>query len=257
MEIFATVLKNEVIAQNIHEITLHAPECFKKDVRPGQFVHIKVPARGDLLLRRPISIMLADKSAQSLTLGIQTMGDGTKAICEAKVGDKLDVLGPVGHGFDTTNAKNAWVVGGGIGVAPMLYLLKEIAAQKPRAIFGFRSAELAFGTEYAKSFGAELSLCSDDGSLGQKGYVTNVMESLLATEKPSVIYACGPTPMLRSVQTFAKEHGITCYVSLEERMGCGIGACVTCTCKAVVNGEEKRPRVCMDGPVFNAAEVII
>lgn len=257
MEIFATVVKNEVIAQNIHEITLHAPECFKNKVAPGQFVHIKVPARGDLLLRRPISIMLADSEKQTITLGIQTMGDGTKAICETKAGEKLDVLGPVGHGFDTTAAQNAWVVGGGIGVAPMLYLLKEIAEQKPHAIFGFRSENFAFGTEYAKSFGAEVSLCSDDGTLGQKGYVTDVMQALVAAQKPSVIYACGPTPMLRSVQAFAKQHGITCYLSLEERMGCGIGACVTCTCKAVVNGEEKRPRVCMDGPVFNAAEVII
>ncbi len=249
------VVSNDCVATNTYLIEF---ECNTKNTWPGQFVHIKVNGRNDLLLRRPISINSVDFDNSTIKIIVQAKGEGTKAICGVKVGDYLDVISPCGKGFLLNkNIKKAAVVGGGIGVAPLKYAIEYYKDIEFDSYIGFRSAEFAYQVNDFKEISKNAFVCSDDGTLEECGFVTQLLDSNLEKERYDIILACGPVPMLKSLKEVVDKHGANCLVSLEERMACGIGICKVCVCKTVKNGEENHECVCIDGPVFDIDEVVL
>ena len=235
------------------DMTLEAGEMARL-ARPGQFVHIRCGE--GLLLRRPISICATQWGEQLglLRMVFEVRGEGTRWLSQRKVGDELDVLGPLGSGFSPAG-KDLLLVGGGIGVPPMLGCARAYEAQGARvdAVLGFRDREHLLLAEEMKEYCESVTVTTDDGSFGIHGYVDGQVRALLEQGTPvSDILACGPKPMLRSVYRAATEFGVPCQVSMEERMGCGVGACLVCACE-MQDGVKKH--VCKDGPVFRAEEV--
>lgn len=250
-EIAAKVLASDVLAEGLIRIVLHAPEI-AETAKPGQFIHMLVPD-GAHVLRRPISLMAMDAQAGTLTLAIQPKGRGTQMICGLKPGVCVNCLGPLGTGFDGKDAKTIYFVGGGVGVAPVCGAMDAFATDTSCAFFGFRTKQHVYGMTQAP---CRVVAVSDDGSIGEKALVTKPLLEAIAARRPDLIMACGPTPMLAAVQKIALEQGIPCQLSLEERMGCGIGACLGCNVKILLpDGEWTYKRVCKDGPVFEAKEV--
>ena len=245
------LLKKENLAKNIYSFTILCPQIAEEAVC-GQFVHVK--AQG-FSLRRPISLCGIDKQNGTIRIVFEIRGEGTKVIAGLREGELVDILGPLGNGFTLLSPdKKAIVVGGGIGVPPMLQTAAHYG-ENATAIIGFRSANAAILEKDFKTLGCDTRLCTDDGTMGQKGFVTQALETRL-NQPADIIYACGPGPMLKGVVALAKQHGIKCEVSLEERMGCGVGACLVCACKTVKDGQEYMKHVCKDGPVFDSGEVV-
>ncbi len=238
------LIKKTQLTESVYDYTVFCPEMAEK-TKPGQFLHIL--CGGDAYLRRPISVCeVIDK--ESIRFIFQVKGVGTEALLSKNEGDMIDILGPLGNGFNKINGKCV-LVGGGIGVFPLLQLAKEIDGDVT-VLLGFRSkADVLMIDEFSKY--ANVLVATDDGSFGHHGYVTELLKNTLQNGGVDKVYSCGPTPMMRLVSGIAEEFSVDAEVSLEERMGCGIGACVTCAC--TVAG--KRKRVCKDGPVFNASEV--
>lgn len=207
-------------------------------------------------LRRPISICGIDKSKGTLRIVFEVRGNGTKELSETQTGELIDMIAPLGNGFTLNDdIKKVVLIGGGIGTPPMLPLA-EIYGEDATVITGFRNASAIILQDDFKKTGAKTILCTDDGSTGIKGLVTNPLEDILKSEKVDLICACGPTPMLKAITKLADTFNVECQVSLEERMGCGIGACLVCACKINKNGEEQMLHVCKNGPVFNSKEVV-
>ena len=245
------LLKKENLAKNIYSFTILCPQIAEEAVC-GQFVHVK--AQG-FSLRRPISLCGIDKQNGTIRVVFEIRGEGTKVIAGLREGELVDILGPLGNGFTLLSPdKKAIVVGGGIGVPPMLQTAAHYG-ENATAIIGFRSANAVILEKDFKALGCDTLLCTDDGTMGQKGFVTQALETRL-NQPADIIYACGPGPMLKGVVALAKQHGIKCEVSLEERMGCGVGACLVCACKTVKDGQEYMKHVCKDGPVFDSGEVV-
>ena len=213
----------------------------------GQFVNIKCGE--GLLLRRPISICRAGEG--KLNVVFEVRGEGTDWLARRQAGENLDVLGPLGHGFTYPKGK-VLVAGGGIGVPPMLNTAQKAPAGAI-ACLGFRGADKAMLVQEFQDCCEQVYLASDDGTLGTHGFVAAIVDTAL-TEHPEIeaVLACGPKIMLKTVYATAKKHGVACQVSMEERMGCGIGACLVCACKSA-DGAYRH--VCKDGPVFDAEEV--
>ncbi len=221
---------------------------------PGQFISI-FSNNGSKLLPRPISICEIDKNAGTLRVVYRVVGEGTTEFSKLTAGDEIEIMGPLGNGFPLEGDK-AIVVGGGIGVPPMLELAKQLSGTVT-AVMGYRNDDM-FLTEEFTDVASELIIATDDGSVGVHGTVVDAMkENELNAD---VIYACGPKPMLRGVAEYAKEHGIKCYVSMEERMACGVGACLGCVCQSTEKDDHSHvnnKRVCKDGPVFLSTEVVL
>ena len=246
----ATIIKNEQIADNIYAVTFDLGET--PCVRAGQFGNISID--GTHLLRRPIAICKTEGS--EVTFCYQIKGEGTKKLKSMGAGTRLNVLMPLGNGFfvEETEQKVA-LVGGGVGVFPLISVLREYKDTKDVAAYiGYRNQGAVCGVEeFAKA--QKFIAVTDDGSYGaQMNAVQAFAADLEKGNRPDVVFACGPTPMLRALKALTQKEGLPCYVSLEERMGCGIGACLVCVCDQT-NG--KRARVCKDGPVFNAEEVVL
>lgn len=231
------------LTADVVSITMEAGEL-AKSAKAGQFVNIKCGE--GLLLRRPISI--CDVNDTLLTVVFQVKGEGTTWLSQCQTGEELDVLGPLGHGYDIPEGK-VLVVGGGIGVPPMLYAAK--CCKEADACVGFRSEANAILLEELKAVCGKVLITSDDGSIGEHGFVNALVKKALAEDTYAAVFSCGPKVMLKTVYDAAKEANVPCFVSMEERMGCGIGACLVCACS--VGGHHKH--VCKDGPVFNAEEV--
>jgi len=242
-----TIHSQEKLAEGIYSMWLDAPEA-AAEAKPGQFIAVYTndPSK---LLPRPISICEVDKENGRLRIVYRIAGAGTLEFSKYGAGDQLDIMGPLGNGF-TLKDKKAFLVGGGIGIPPMLELAKNLDCEKI-AVLGYRDAETFLADEIGKY--AEVVLASDDGSVGTKG---NVIDAIKANGlKADVIYACGPTPMLMGLKKYAAENGIECWISLEEKMACGIGACLGCVCHTKDIDEHanvRNTRICKDGPVFLA-----
>ena len=217
---------------------------------PGQFVHIRC-GEGSLL-RRPISI--CDARDGKLTLVVEARGTGTEWLCGRAAGDVLDILGPLGSGFEVS-AQHIVLLGGGVGVPPLFYAARQAAGNKT-AILGFRNRGAVILTEEFKSVCNAVHITTEDGSAGEQGLVTGPLGRLLEQGGVDAVLACGPRPMLRAVAEASAAKGVPCQVSLEERMGCGIGACLVCACRTIRDGKEFMRHVCKDGPVFDAGEVV-
>ena len=244
-------VSNTRLGEGLYQLVLDAPQIAAA-AQCGQFVHIAC-GEGNLL-RRPISICEAGEGR--LRIVFQVKGEGTRWLAARKAGDTLDVLGPLGHGFDTAalGARPVFL-GGGIGVPPMLQPAKcpKAAGAARRAILGFRNKGAVILEEDFRAV-CETFVTTDDGSYARHGFVTDVLQELVADA--TGVAACGPKPMLRAIAAIAKQAGLPCQVSMEERMGCGIGACLVCACALKAeNGETRYGHVCKDGPVFNAEEV--
>lgn len=238
------LIKNEEIAPGIFDWTVENSELSSKAVC-GQFAHVKVPGK---MLRRPISI--CDATENTLRLVFQVKGEGTEIMSQMRVGDDVEILAPLGNGFKVEKGKKYCFIGGGIGVPPMLYTAKQ--AGNPMIITGFRNKDLVILQDDFKAISDEVYLTTDDGTAGIHGFVTDVLKEHL--DEIDEVCACGPIPMLKAIAQVCQGK-VPCQISLEERMGCGIGACLVCACKTKIKGEEGYTHVCKDGPVYNAEEV--
>ncbi|MFA5659062.1 MAG: dihydroorotate dehydrogenase electron transfer subunit [Oscillospiraceae bacterium] len=247
------VIEKKAIAKGMFDMTVLCKDAAEIS-KPGQFVHIL--AEG-FSLRRPVSICEINKEKGTLRIVFEVRGKGTEEISRINTGELIDMIAPLGgRGFTLLEPdKKAICVGGGIGTPPMLELAKHYG-ENATVISGFRTASLVILQKDFFDTGANTILCTDDGSTGIKGVVTDPLKECISNEKPDIIYSCGPKGMLRAVCQIADENGISTQVSLEERMGCGVGACLVCACKTMRNGEEHMAHVCQDGPVFDSKEVI-
>lgn len=246
------IIKKSAIAKETYSFIIECPEI-ASIAQPGQFVHIRVDG---FTLRRPVSICGINKDKGTLRIVFEIRGEGTAELSKLNEGTLVDMLAPLGHGFTVNpDFKKVVLIGGGIGTPPMLPLA-EIYGEKATVITGFRSAHAVILQEDFKKTGAETILCTDDGSLGIHGFVTEPFEALVNMGDVDAVYACGPMPMLKNTAKIAHNNNVFCEISLEERMACGIGACLGCACRTKKNDEEYFAHVCKDGPVFNAEEVL-
>ena len=212
-------------------------------IRCGQFINIKLDG---LFLRRPISV--CDLTGDVLTIIYKVVGVGTEKMSEMKVGESLDVLTGLGNGYDTSlSGESPLLLGGGVGVPPLYLLCKKLCEEgkRPTVVLGFNTKEEIFFEKEFTSLGAKVIVCTADGSYGMKGFVTTAMADLDYT----YFYTCGPEPMLKAVYNCAKTSG---QLSFEERMGCGFGACMGCSCKTITGYK----RICKEGPVMQKEEII-
>lgn len=246
------ITKNENIARDIWQLDLTGEFPYEQ-ANSGQFIDIRIGETYDYLLRRPISIAAVDVAKSCLTIVFRVVGSGTKWLSERKPGDHLDILGPLGTGFPLpTGSKKVLIVGGGIGVPPLYQLARDVKEQGGLIdlVLGFRTkSEVFWQAEFAEL--GLLKITTEDGSLGDQGYVTDV----ISHEKQSwdYVYSCGPIPMLKALKQHFHGQNVHGFISLEERMACGIGACYGCVCSSA--HQEQAKRVCKDGPVFNWTEV--
>ncbi len=249
----AEILGKKEIAKDIFEFIIDADNKLGK-AKAGQFIHLKCD--NSVFLRRPISI--SEIKNNTLRFIFQIRGKGTLALSKFKVGDKLNILGPLGNGFSVDKEyKNPVVIGGGIGIYPLLETAKKTGAD---AILGFRNKDFVTLEEDFKKVCKNVYITTDDGSYVRKGLVTDVLKEVIKEKEVDAIFACGPMPMLKAVKEIAKENNIFLEVSLEERMGCGIGACLCCATPVKDSELEEGytyAHVCSHGPVFNADEVML
>lgn len=247
------IIERAKLQDSIYLLALEAPRIVQ-EAQCGQFLHI---ACGDgNLLRRPISICTWQEDF--IRIVFQIKGKGTQWLAERKVGDTLDVLGPLGHGFDLSAlGTRPILVGGGIGVPPMLACARQAASREtvtPRAILGFRNRNAVILEDDFKAV-CQTFVTTDDGSYNRAGFVTDILAEQITDA--TGIAACGPRPMLKAIAQTVRKYNIPCQVSLEERMGCGVGACLVCACALrEENGANYYGRVCRNGPVFDAKEVV-
>lgn len=261
----AVVYTQQTIADGIYDMWITT--SIAGDAKAGQFISV-YPHNSKTLLPRPISICEADKENGRLRIVYRVAGEGTTEFSNYKAGYPVNVLGTLGNGFpvDKAKGKKVFLMGGGIGIPPMLQLAKELAKANETAkeadkteiqiVVGYRNEQL-FLAEELKQYG-NVYVATEDGSRGSKG---NVMDAIKENKlEADLIYACGPMPMLRAIKAYAKEQNIDAYISLEERMACGVGACLGCVCKTKEvdhHSHVHNARVCTDGPVYLAEEVEI
>jgi dihydroorotate dehydrogenase electron transfer subunit len=253
-EEIAQVVSQKELASGIFDLTIRTAEI-AKHAKAGQFLSVYC-ADKTKLLPRPISLCGIDREAGTLRLVYRVTGEGTgtEEFSRLAAGDSIRVLGPLGNGFSILPGKKAFLVGGGIGVPPMLQLAKEMGQTEFEIVMGYRNADTFLLDEFKEQ--GNVLVATEDGSVGTKG---NVLDAIRANgAQADVIYACGPMPMLRALKQYANEQQMECFISMEERMACGIGACLACVCKSKevdAHSNVKNKRICKEGPVFDAKEV--
>ncbi len=272
----AKLIKNIEVIKNCYRIVLLCPKI-AKEALPGQFLQVKVSNSSKPLLRRPFSIYRVRHKTQDTrhknkeALGqveilYEVLGLGTQILAQRKIGEYLDVIGPLGNGFDYRSAyrlpPTAILVAGGMGVAPLVFLAEKLTGHKDTrtqghkiiVLVGAKTKKQLLCADELKQLGCDVRVSTDDGSKGFKGKITDLLNNILSTidYRLSTIYACGPRPMLKEISRLAKQYDLPAQVSLEEHMACGIGACLGC----VVNTIDGYKRVCKEGPVFQAREIV-
>jgi dihydroorotate dehydrogenase electron transfer subunit len=246
----AKVTENIPIAKDIYRMALKVDAGALDYFRPGQFLHIKIPS-GELLLRRPISINDYDCAKSEIRIAYLVTGEGTKRLVKVRAGEELDILFPLGNGFKLEDShKKVLLIGGGIGIAPLLSVMTYYPGRQYTALLGYRCKDMVYELEEFEKR-AKVYVTTDDGSLGQKGFATDLLEEQLKTDTPDVILACGPHCFFGSLKKITSRYTIPAYASLEQRMGCGTGGCSVCVCN--IAGENRR--ICVEGPVFDLSEV--
>lgn len=249
-----TVVSQKQIAAQIYDLWLETE--LAKDAHAGQFAAV-YPHNAATLLPRPISICEVDSDRSRLRLVYRVAGKGTAEFAACRAGDTLDVLGVLGNGFPVEKAvgRKVFLMGGGIGIPPMLQLAKELEAEK-HILLGYRDRDLFLQEDLGKY--GQVHIATEDGSVGVQGNVMDIIR--VNALQADMIMACGPMPMLRAIKQYAEERGIDAYISLEERMACGVGACLGCVCRTSGidhHSHVNNARICTDGPVFEAKEVEI
>jgi dihydroorotate dehydrogenase electron transfer subunit len=264
-----SVIENVRLARLTYRVRLHCPELAQA-IRPGQFIMIRQPATNDPLLGRPFALYDTADEADALDVVYLVVGKLTGIMAALKSGDKLEVWGPLGNGFpQLSGLEHVGLVAGGIGQTPFLAYVRELLGQRgyggrvPRRsvqrvslFYGVRTAELAAGVEDFQAAGAEVHLATDDGSLGFKGFVTQLLQQ---HKPPQHLVGCGPEPMMKALAELAQRWGVPCHLSLETPMACGLGICFSCVARVKAQdtptGWDYR-RVCVDGPVFDAESLL-
>ncbi len=248
----ARVIRQETLSDDIYSMWIQA-DAIAKEAVPGQFISVYTRDKSRIL-PRPISLCEVDAERGRLRVVYRIAGAGTGEFSTYQAGDRIEVLGPLGNGFplDAAQGRRALLIGGGIGIPPMLELARRLPGEK-QAVLGYRNTQ--FLREDLEQY-AKVYVATKDGSAGTRGTVLDAIreEGIQA----DVIYACGPTPMLRAVKAYAQENGIACWISMEERMACGVGACLACVCQSTEVDDHSHvhnKRICKDGPVFAAGEV--
>ena len=246
------IVANDRVAEGVGLIVLHAPRTAAA-VQPGQFVHLRVARGADIILRRPFSVHRA--TSERIEILYQILGMGTLRLAEKTVGSSMDVVGPLGHGWEAPDGVTpALLVAGGLGAAPLGMLAEQLAARGVAVAVaqGAPTASRLVAHDLFARVARRVEIATDDGSAGERGFVTGPVARLLAEERFDVVYTCGPEVMQRIVSGMASDAGVACQVSLERLMACGIGACLSC----VVSTRSGLKRACVDGPVFAAEEVV-
>lgn len=267
VDIDATVIENRRLSADYNVLSLAAPDIAAA-ARPGQFVMIKTSGGMDPLLRRPFSIfeLLRDGSGRPSGISIlnKRIGAGTTLLSRVEAGARLPLLGPLGRPFEPVDPPaEAWMVAGGVGLAPFVTLATALAARKTRTtlFYGARRADDLYCVELFDALGVTIVLATEDGSRGVCGRITVPLEAALRERPlghPVKLYVCGPTPMMRACAHFAAVHGRACDVSLEQVMGCGLGGCYSCVvlARGADGGTPRHTRTCIEGPVFDARRVV-
>ncbi len=252
----ASVIQNRQLCIDHYLLVLKDAELAKA-VLPGQFINLKIRNREDLLLRRPFSIARARPEKSSLEIVYQVVGKGTAAMRDLRPGESVDLLGPLGKGFHVPEkGENCLLVGGGCGVAPLWALADRLFqnGNKMIALLGFRSSNYVFGVDVFEADQAEIIVTTDDGSYGLKGFASEHLKDVLKRPVDRV-YVCGPPQMLKAVIPLIRRAGRKGEVSVEEKMGCGYGVCLSCAVNVIKDGVLEKQRVCKEGPVFDIEEV--
>ncbi len=234
------ILRNEKLTENIYKMVMAGDTS--AITAPGQFINIKLTGR---FLRRPISVY--DYDGETVTIIYKVVGEGTQQMAELAVGEELDVLCGLGNGYDSSKSTKPLLIGGGVGIPPLYNLAKKLLldGQQPTVILGFNTKAEIFCEQEFKALGIDVLVTTVDGSYGIKGFVTDAMDGL----DYDYFYTCGPMPMFRAIERTAKTSG---QYSFEERMGCGFGACMGCSCKTKYGYK----RICKDGPVLEREEIV-
>lgn len=256
-ETIFTVTENKKLCTGIFKLTLKTDNL--EEINCGQFINIEIPGRKDLLLRRPFAICGFDSSKNTLAVCFRVVGTGTQQLAAVTAGEKLRGTYPLGNGFNlSSNHKTVALIGGGAGIFPLLSVFKCYGDRKIHTFLGFKNRENAILIEEFEKYSKEVLISTEDGSLGASGYVTDSLKRNIDRIKPDIILACGPAEMYKSLKAALKGYpDIPVLISLEERMGCGIGACLVCACALQGRDGLYNKRVCRDGPIFNLNEVVL
>lgn len=260
-QVFAELVKKEKLLDDLYKFSVEAQEIVNL-AKPGNFIEIRINENLDPFLRRPISIYNLDKENGILEFIFQVRGKGTELLSKKKEGDKIDIIGPLGNGtFKFEEYKNIAVIGGGIGIFPLYELSKQAknAGKKVYTYLGFRNKDLVTLEKEFEDVSTILTITTDDGSYKNSGFAINYLENDLEKNNIDCIYACGPLPMLKAVKKLAEEKEIPCQISLEEKMGCGMGVCLGCAVRTATSTDDNPQylHVCKAGPVFNSKMVQI
>ena len=270
-EYLSRIADNEKIFEGFHRISVEIEGKVEKNITPGQFAMIgAVPSKEGVLLRRPYSIFDAKGKGKKshLSFFFKVIGKGTKLLSEARAGENLSLLAPLGNGFDLFPAKkkHVMIVTGGMGIVPFNLFMKQIGNFEPSGIYSFygarKKSQFFFKEIFKKADKAYFA--TDDGSLGYKGFVSNLFRQKLEGDKELkdldpkeiLVYTCGPREMIREVSAISEAKGIKCFVSMEESMGCGFGVCLSCVVKSK-NGTEEYTTVCKEGPIFDSKTILV
>jgi dihydroorotate dehydrogenase electron transfer subunit len=251
-QLTARVIAKQEISQGIFRLTVFAPQVAREAV-PGQFVHVRCGSDQPYLFRRPFSVHQI-VGEDTIALLVRVVGQGTRWLVSREPKESIDMIGPLGRGFEIKpDLSRAVLVAGGLGVAPLIFLAKRLAERKVKAytLMGAGNRELLLDFMDLKRLTRRISVATDDGSQGHKGMVTDLLSKEIEEAAPEVVFACGPEAMLKTVAGLTRRHGVACQVSLEAVLACGVGACLGCAVKA----KENYLQVCSDGPVFSTDEL--
>jgi dihydroorotate dehydrogenase electron transfer subunit len=258
LHITARVVKNTRLCNEHYCLTLKS-DIVASTAKPGQFVNLRIDGREDLLLRRPFSVAMTRPVQSLFEIVYRVVGQGTRSMTELRRGEKVDLMGPLGTGFHLPDKPmNCLLLGGGVGVSPLWGLAAQLSKKKNKviALLGFRSSDRVFGEDIFRRHHVETIVTTDNGSYGLRGFVSDHVEEVLKHPVDHA-YVCGPDPMLNAVLPMIRKAGITGEVSLEERMGCGYGVCLSCVATVLEDGVVERKRICTDGPVFDLERVVL
>jgi len=258
LHITATVVKNTRLCSEHYCLTLRN-DLLASTTKPGQFVNLRIDGRDDLLLRRPFSVAMTRPLKSLLEIVYRVVGQGTRSMTELSRGEKVDLMGPLGTGFHLPEKPmNCLLLGGGVGVAPLWGLAAQLSKKKNKviALLGFRSSDRVFGEDIFRRHHVETIVTTDDGSYGLKGFVSDHVEEVLKHPLDHA-YVCGPDSMLKAVLPKIRRAGIKGEVSLEERMGCGYGVCLSCVANILEDGVVEKKRICTEGPVFDLEHLVL
>ena len=257
MKIHQAKVHDHKVASEGYQILVFDVPGLARAVKPGQFIHMKVPRLDGAVLRRPFSVYRAE--GKYLTVLYKTVGRGTYAMQDISKGDEVSLIGPLGNGFPVTkSSKSPVLVAGGYGVAPLAFLASRIKRKGIIFIGGAKRSDILCATDF-KKLGWDVRIATDDGSLGEKGLVTLILDEWLAKNETAdnlEFFACGPDGMLKAVGERGLRCGCQTWLSLDKHMGCGVGACLACVQKIRRDGVESLMRVCREGPVFEAGEIV-